>query len=265
MLTAKSLKRLGLGLLWTFLFYLCRNFFFQFNDVAVVLVSFALGLLVHKLPRPSWRLMVFISLTFPSVNFFFILVDSSLPFILGYYTLLKRDSWRFYFLYLLMPLGLVADWIYSSEDHSYTIKENQCSLLDLVPLQKPDAEAYSLSADSVYFLSYWHLGCRSCLLQDHALKVLEYRNKGRPIKVLSVFLGDSTDRRFKPTVALFHEHFSNYLDRSEFVQNQFQQNMGPALLLYKGGRPRKLWHGFTRDTWEARFMPYYWQWYADNR
>ncbi len=264
MFSSKNFKSLSLGLVWTFIFYLCRNFFFQFNDVAVVLVSFALGLLVHKLPRRSWHWMVFISLTFPSVNFFFILVDSSLPFILGYYTWLKSDSWRFYLLYLLMPLGLVADWIYSSEDHSYRIKMGEIDTLDLVPLQDPDNERYQLSADSIYFISYWHLGCRSCLIQDRALKVFEYRNQGKPIKILSVFLGDSTDHRFKPTVALFHQHFSNYFDRSEFVQNQFQQNMGPALLLYKDGSPQKLWHGFTRDTWEARFMPYYWQWYADN-
>lgn len=259
-----TVKKILFGLLWSFLFLLLRNLSFQFDDIIVVVDSLVLGVLVHKLRFPLWRLMVLITVSLPLTDLVTIYVNSVIPFLIGYYTVSKKRKWTFYFWYLIIPISLVLGWLYRSESHSMRFDKDKPSELALYPLLNPEGAKYLLSPDTTYVLSYWHLGCRSCLTQDKALRVLEYRNRENPVKVLSVFLGDSADSRFKPTVDLFHRHYPNYVDRNELLQQKLDQDYGPALMLYKDGRPQKVWHAFTSDNWKRKLMPYYWQWYLNH-
>lgn len=260
----KLARTIFLGLVWSIVFLFARNLTFMYEEVWTVIGSLGLGLLVHKLPNKLWHLMIFISLSLPLVDFFFLFSESIIPFVLGYLSGRKRQPWKFYLAYILLPLGLVSNWIYSAESYSYSLTNGNSESLALFPLLKLTENEYRLSEDTTYLLSYWHIGCRACLVQDLSLQKLEFRNSNQPLKVISVFLGDSADRRFQPSLKLFHQHFENYIDRNSYVQNQFDQNYGPALMLYKKGKPQKLWRGFTYDSWEQKFKLYYWQWYLDN-
>lgn len=259
----KRIKEVIIGLVWAFVFFLARNLSFQFDDIIVVLDSLILGVLVHKLKNKLWTWMVFIALALPLTDLITLYVNSIIPFILGYFTGLKNQNWSFYLWYLVIPVTMVLAWGYRSESHSIRLDSNANHQLELYPLLNSNGGKYEFSPDTTYLLSYWHLGCGSCIRQDRSLRILEYRHKGEAFKVISVYLGDTTDRRFKPTVELYHQHFPNFYDRSAFLQKQLGQDYGPALLLYKDGRPQRIWHAFTTDTWKTWLIQFYWDWYIN--
>lgn len=260
----RNFKNIAIGLIWAFVFFVLRNLSFQYDDIIVVLDSLALGFLVSKLPKRLWQWMVIVALALPLSDIPTILFNSSLPLLIAYFTFQKKQRWTFYLLYLLIPISMLGVWVYRSEAHSLTVKDASPNDLQLYPFQNGHKEAYQFSSDTTYFLTYWHLGCSACIRQDRSLRIFAYRHKEEAIKVLSVYLGDTTNRRFQPTLELYHQDFPNFYDQNQMVQKNFQQNIGPALLLIKDGEPRKLWRGFTVDSWKECFMQFYWDQYLGD-
>ncbi|QNR22821.1 thioredoxin domain-containing protein [Croceimicrobium hydrocarbonivorans] len=257
-------KKIAIGLIWAFVFFVLRNLSFQYDDIIVVLDSLALGFLVGKLPQRLWQWMVIVALALPLSDIPTILFNSTLPLLIAYFTFQKKQPWTFYLLYLLIPISMLGVWVYRSEVNGVEIEDTSSDELQLYPFQKGFKEAYQFSPDTTYFLSYWHLGCSACIRQDRSLRIFAYRHKGEALKVLSVYLGDTTNRRFQPSLELYHQDFPNFYDRNQMVQKKFQQNVGPALLLIKDGEPCMLWRGFTFDSWREYFMQFYWDQYLED-
>lgn len=260
------IKRYAIGLVWALLFYLARNLSFPFDDVVLILDSILLGALVLKLPVRLWRVMVFVVIALPIGDLSSIYILSVFPFIIGFTTVIYKRVWKIYLLYLFIPIFLVFYWLLTTETHSYSFENGNRSLRNLAlrGFSIKNKQHYKFSPDTTYLLSYWHLGCSACIRQDQALREFEKRHSGEALKLISVFLGDTMDSRFRPSLALFHQNFTNLYDDNAFLQKELGQNFGPALMLIKEGEMEKLWIAFTRDSWEARFKQFYWDWCLYN-
>jgi hypothetical protein len=249
-----------LGILVAFGFYILRNFSFQFDDIWVILDSFLIGIALRWL-KPRWALITFAFLIAPTADLPTIYANSSLAMVIGFLSVRMYRKWYFYLLILLIPLIGILKWIYDSEKRSINLNEANTESLALESIDGLNLATYTLSEDTTYFISYWHVGCAACVDQDETLALLQERHAARAFQVLSVYLGDTTDLRFKPTKERYHMSYPNFIDKNNFAQEQLKQSIGPVLMFYKNGKPQKVWLGFFNDGLKKIFMQYYWDYY----
>jgi len=245
-----------IGLGWAFLFFILRNFFFQFADVWLLISSMAIGLLIYMLLKKVWQIWAFVGLALPLADWPSVYLLSLIPAICTFCIRKFYRLWRFYFLLGLIPLLLIATWMIDLERFSHDLGAKANLNIELRRIE--NTNPYLMHSDTVYFLSYWHLSCKTCLIQDKNLFVFEYQNHHKPLKVISVFMGDSSDWRFAPSLALYHRHFPNCIDVNASLENSFDQKIGPALLIVKNNKALKLWHGYYHGPLRDRFQRWYW-------
>ncbi len=253
----KRVKFLFLGLFWSFLIFFSRNLLFQLADLWLLLGSFAIGLFLILLPYKEWRWLALLAVALPLADFPSVYLLSALPMMLGYLMVLNYRLWWTYALLLVLPAALVGTWIINLNRYSVNLSFKESFQLDIVDIDSK--EAIALDPDSSYFINYWHIGCSACISQERSLISFKKKKSEPDFKVLSVFLGDTSDWRFNPTRILYHSNFQNGLDRNRSVQGLLGQEIGPLLLFYHRGKAVRLWCGYEDGPLKGSFLRWYWE------